>query len=167
MNLILPNPGQWSHAAGVLLVWDRIFIPRGDGTTKATIWCVVRKRYPTWLGYFHKQPEPPPCAHEPLLMEYVYTIKEDGEEVTKRTQYAAAGVAYVGAAPSTYEVEGAPADVLVHICKLCGAVYSEIKFLPPPREKVWMCPTCGPGIAADEDGCCASCGADGVIMETQ
>ena len=24
----------------------------------------------------------------------------------------------------------------------------------------WRCPDCGPGVAADEDGCCANCGAD-------
>lgn len=25
---------------------------------------------------------------------------------------------------------------------------------------VWRCPDCGPGIAVDEDGCCATCGRD-------
>jgi len=24
----------------------------------------------------------------------------------------------------------------------------------------FVCPTCGPGVAADEDGCCVTCGAD-------
>lgn len=24
----------------------------------------------------------------------------------------------------------------------------------------WRCPECGPGVAGDEDGCCANCGAD-------
>lgn len=24
----------------------------------------------------------------------------------------------------------------------------------------WTCSECGPGVAADEDGCCANCGAD-------
>ena len=26
--------------------------------------------------------------------------------------------------------------------------------------QVWTCPECGPCVAADEDGCCAMCGAD-------
>jgi len=26
--------------------------------------------------------------------------------------------------------------------------------------ELWRCPDCGPGVAADEDGCCANCGAD-------
>jgi hypothetical protein len=30
-------------------------------------------------------------------------------------------------------------------------------------EVYWVCPECGPRIAADEDGCCASCGADCTI----
>jgi hypothetical protein len=31
------------------------------------------------------------------------------------------------------------------------------------RPSRFDCPACGPGIAVDEDGCCATCGADAVI----
>lgn len=34
---------------------------------------------------------------------------------------------------------------------------------PKPWAELFCCPDCGKGVAADEDGCCANCGADCVI----
>lgn len=31
-------------------------------------------------------------------------------------------------------------------------------------DELWQCPDCGVGVAADEDGCCANCGADCEIV---
>jgi len=34
---------------------------------------------------------------------------------------------------------------------------------PAEKPEQFNCPTCGPGVAADEDGCCAACGSDCVV----
>lgn len=34
----------------------------------------------------------------------------------------------------------------------------------PTRSPYFRCPTCGPRVAVDEDGCCRTCGADAVAV---
>ncbi len=33
-----------------------------------------------------------------------------------------------------------------------------------PNDPTFMCDTCGPFIAVDEDGCCVTCGVDAIIV---
>lgn len=46
----------------------------------------------------------------------------------------------------------------------CGWTVVSTRLLPEER---FCCPDCGPGVAADEDGCCANCGADCVIEPSE
>jgi hypothetical protein len=38
-------------------------------------------------------------------------------------------------------------------------------FAPAPGAEQFECPSCGPRVAVDEDGCCATCGGDTVIAK--
>jgi hypothetical protein len=49
-------------------------------------------------------------------------------------------------------------DLLARVKKL----EAEIRELRTAAARPWSCPDCGPGVAIDEDGCCATCGEDAV-----
>lgn len=148
--MILPRPGKWSHATGIFFTWDRIFVSEaGRQTMKPTVWCKVRKRYPTWLGFFAKpEPEETACQHEPLLVEWVYPKKEDDVFVVDRSAMTGAVAAFCGGGSAGhYEADGAPCDVVTHICKRCGEVYCELKFYHLTDER---CPHCGKALSIEE-----------------
>jgi hypothetical protein len=147
--MILPRPGAWSHAAGIFLTWDRIFIKEASSqTTKRTIWCKVRRRYPTWLGFFAKPKEPEPCQHVPLCVEWVYPKKQDdGTFAMERSLMTGGVAAFCGSGTGHYEADGAPCDVVTHICKHCGEVYCELKFYHLTDEH---CPHCGKALVVEE-----------------
>ena len=53
-------------------------------------------------------------------------------------------------------------DLLARVKKL----EAEIQELRTAAAHPWFCPDCGPGVAIDEDGCCATCGEDAVEEKT-
>jgi len=58
-----------------------------------------------------------------------------------------------------YEASAEEARVAIHqLAKLAEAFERACPV-------AWICPECGPFIKVDEDGCCASCGADAVVRD--